>query len=95
MRKVRAMTVKEIVIEYLKKHGFDGLVTDEGCGCDIADIAPCGGDLFNIIKCEPGYKILCEGGEMCDPGDCEFHISAEKPKKGADHESVSARNKEN
>lgn len=45
------MNVKEIVTEYLKVNGYDGLIGDE-CGCKLDDLFPCcdfGKD------CEPGY----------------------------------------
>lgn len=34
------ITVKEIVVAYLKENGFDGLCGDE-CGCGIDELAPC------------------------------------------------------
>ena len=34
------MNIKEIVTEYLKSHGFDGLYHDD-CGCDLQDLMPC------------------------------------------------------
>ena len=46
------MTVKDIVIEYLRAHKFDGLFyTDGDCACKIDDLFPCqeGAD-----KCEAG-----------------------------------------
>ena len=53
------MTVREIVVEYLRAHGYDGLWTndcgDDGCGCLIDDLAPCCCESF--FECEPGYKL--------------------------------------
>lgn len=46
------MTVKEIVIEYLKANGFDGLCT-ENCGCGIDDLICCDGPCY---LCEPAYR---------------------------------------
>ena len=46
-------TVKEIVTEYLKAHGFTGLYQDNACGCTLDCLMDCGG---NQDMCEPGYK---------------------------------------
>jgi hypothetical protein len=35
------MTVRDIVRDYLERHGFDGLAGDD-CGCEITDLMPCG-----------------------------------------------------
>lgn len=55
------MTVKDIIIQYLKENGFEGLVDiDNECGCLVDDLAPCfGSDLTN---CEPAYKHPGEEG---------------------------------
>jgi hypothetical protein len=60
------MNVKEIIVDYLKKNGFEGLYNADGeCGCLLEDLMPCGegGDY-----CEPGYK------RPCDCGDHDFHV---------------------
>ena len=44
------MKVKEMLIEYLKANGFDGLYCED-CGCQLSDLATCGGDLSNIMEC--------------------------------------------
>ena len=49
------MTVKDIVIKYLKDNGFDGLCYED-CGCDIDDLAPCWN---NYEDCQPAYKHVC------------------------------------
>ena len=70
------MNVKEIVTEYLKDNGFDGLVDDEECGCDLKDLMPCEGTIGACTRCVPGYR-----GH--DPtGDADFCIyeSAEAAK---------------
>jgi len=55
------MTVKEIIVKYLKENGYDGLRHPDGeCGCEINDLGPCDGTLDN---CEPGYKVKCDCGE--------------------------------
>ena len=69
------MTVKEIAIEYLVKHGFDGLVSDDAeCSCEIAGLMPCCFD--NCSECKPGYKTECDCGE-----GCPFHIATQKDAK--------------
>ena len=73
------MNVEEIIIEYLKANGFDGLAGDE-CGCEISDLVPCDSDPCN---CVPGYKVPCD----CDDEDgcglshsgCDWHICSTKP----------------
>ena len=48
------MNVAQIVAEYLKKNGFDGLVAhDIDCGCGLSDLHPCGEDFRN---CQPAYE---------------------------------------
>jgi len=50
-------TVKEIITEYVKIAGGDGLYNpDVGCGCDIDDFCPCG-EWFG--DCVPAKKIPC------------------------------------
>ena len=52
------MTIREIVIEYLKKNGYDGLCyPNEECGCYIDhDFMPCCNP--EIDECMPGCKQL-------------------------------------
>jgi hypothetical protein len=51
------MTVKEIVIKYLKDNGYDGLYSDD-CGCMIDDLIPCSG-YGSMDMCELGVKKDC------------------------------------
>ena len=49
------MRLKEIIQEYLTKHGYDGLYNAEcECACENDDLFPCDG---NISNCYPGYYI--------------------------------------
>ena len=49
----------EIVREYLKKNGFDGLYCPEyPCGCGLDDFQPCGED---FAECVGAYKTECPG----------------------------------
>ena len=47
------MTVKEIVLQYLKDNGYDGLYYDE-CGCSLDNLMPCG---CEKDECKPGHLI--------------------------------------
>ncbi len=66
-------TVIEIIREYLKQNGYDGLAGDD-CGCEVDDLQPCCSDCGS---CEPGYKVPCS--DCPADGDCEWHMSTEKP----------------
>lgn len=53
------MTCKEIIEQYLKEKGFDGLCGDD-CGCGIDDLMPC----FDAwTECVPGFKGPDPDGE--------------------------------
>lgn len=80
-------TINEIVKEYLKQNGYDGLLhKDEWCACLIDDLMPCGEP---NPGCVSGYKGACTGGD-CD-GDCDYHIYADKADAlAADEEHVAA-----
>ena len=56
------MTVKEIVTNYLKENGFDGLSNFE-CGCGIDDLCWCG-ELKD--DCEPAYRHNFAECKKCD-----------------------------
>jgi len=48
------MNVRDIIKQYLRCHGFDGLVnTEVPCGCTLSDMCPCEGD---GLECLPAYK---------------------------------------
>jgi hypothetical protein len=49
------MSVQEILIDWLKSHGYDGLcLPREACGCGINDLCPCG---YSCDDCEPAYAV--------------------------------------
>ncbi len=51
------MNVEEVITDYLKKNGYDGLHSNMcGCGCLLGDLAP---GCRDIEICELGYKIKC------------------------------------
>lgn len=54
------MNVKEIIIDYLKSHGYDGLCNDD-CGCGIDNIAPCD-ECF--LSCVPAYHVFDINGNL-------------------------------
>jgi hypothetical protein len=70
------VTVREIVQEYLKKNGYDGLHSHAednryaGCGCGIDDLMmDCG---FQCDDCEPAYLHSLFGCVKClDYSECE------------------------
>lgn len=47
------MTIKEIIKQWLKDNGYDGLYSDE-CGCSLEDFNACD-ECF--CRCEPGYFV--------------------------------------
>ena len=50
------MNAKDIIIDWLKEHDFDGLCRPKYyCGCLINDLIPCGSD---PCFCEPGKKRM-------------------------------------
>lgn len=68
--------VKEMVAEYLKEKGYDGLYSEDGeCGCELADLAPC---LAMGTHCRAGYRV---DGCACGEGH-DFHIQEGKPNGG-------------
>jgi hypothetical protein len=70
------MTLKEIVEQYLRQNGFDGLYTDE-CGCLLDDLFPCSAP---AVDCQAGYKTMGCSPE-CGLG-CAFHVGPEKEVTG-------------
>lgn len=70
---IEIRAVRNIVVDYLIKNGYEGLVEPDGeCGCGLDDLFTC--DSENIEGCQPGYKIPCNCGEGCN-----FHIVTVKP----------------
>jgi hypothetical protein len=60
MPKKKQITAREIIAEYLKAHGYDGLCTHD-CGCGLDDFICCSDDFSD---CVPAYKSTCSG--RCD-----------------------------
>lgn len=57
------MTIIEIVKQHLKAVGADGLCAPSECGCELSDLAPCGG---LPSDCVPGWK-----GAPCEDQDAD------------------------
>lgn len=78
------MTVKEIMRDWLKAHGYDGLCNPGYCGCDLDDLMFwCSG---SVATCEPAYKFRCnrcvggsEGNNDCPLNeDYDYLMSVDK-----------------
>jgi len=74
------ITVHQIVAEWLKQNGYDGLAYPGECACLTDDLAPCGEIQGG---CTAGYRALCAPGcghEGYDPNDPScWHIQLKKP----------------
>lgn len=56
-------TVNEILQEWLKAHGYDGLCSPwESCGCSMDDLAPCG---YLNGDCRAAYKHTQQANGSC------------------------------
>ena len=80
-------TGKEMIIEYMKEHGFTGLYCPEAdnCGCTIDDIAPCGNDEC-LAGAFAGYKRDCIGEQCLWYDKCEIAADCAQWCVGADKE---------
>ena len=61
---------KQIITDYLKSNGFDGLCGD-GCGCGLDNLCPCVENDGNPLLCKPAYAVkgscpTCENREECE-----------------------------
>lgn len=71
------MTIREILTDWLKTHGYDGLYRDNDCACKLAALMPCG---EMDAECRPGYEQPCPGPDVCPLDGCTFHIGEAKNK---------------
>ena len=53
------MNCREIVRDWLKRGGYDGLCAYD-CGCGLDDLMPCDG---LVAECVPAYRGKLEDGE--------------------------------
>lgn len=75
--KKKLITYVEIITDWLREHGYDGLFSDYlECACTIEDLIPCG-MISQDNPCYAGYRVPCDCGEGHD-----YHIQAQKPKEG-------------
>lgn len=70
-------TVSDIMTDYLKANGFDGLVGDD-CGCQLGDLFPCDCCSRNCLPARKfTWETMTEGQrENCEP-DCEWYMIAD------------------
>ena len=59
-------TVEQILAQYLRAHGYDGLCLrgneyESSCGCAIDDLFPCSAP---GASCRPGYRGRNADGDM-------------------------------
>jgi hypothetical protein len=55
-------TVLEILKQYLKENGYDGLYDGEHCHCHLCDLASCG--CIYPEDCRAGYQHPDPSGDM-------------------------------
>ena len=75
---MKQISVIEMVADYLKRNGYDGLYEPGECACLLEDLAPC--DSESVLGCLPGYKTSCptdndDKPDSCE-GDCRFHVGS-------------------
>jgi len=52
--------VREIIREYLKDHGFNGLFNEtDGCACEVDNLFACSCGYGPTGDCQPGHWIPC------------------------------------
>jgi hypothetical protein len=55
------MTVKQIITEYLKTKGYDGLLNkDFNCSCDMENLLVCCDCDGEVVNCRAAYKVKCD-----------------------------------
>lgn len=72
----KAMTIKEIVREYLEAHEYDGLAGDE-CGCGGDDLYACGTP--DMAYCEAAYRNVCADCAALDDKSDVFCVCIDGP----------------
>ena len=66
------MTVDEIIRDWLRSHGYDGLYQEDGeCGCLLSDPYPCGEGMGD---CKAGVLGKCNAETCANGGGCNWHI---------------------
>ena len=79
MRMKHTHQLIDLIEEGLKRHGYDGLFSRDGCcACKIGDLAPCEGV---VSTCEPGVFTDGPCDNCCGGKPCDFHIGQGTPSK--------------
>ena len=69
------MTLSEIITNAIRSAGGDGLVNEDlGCGCDLDELAPCGGPDFDECRIAKSRVLGPDEGietpaDFLGPGD--------------------------
>lgn len=73
------ITVRSFVADWLKEHGYEGLVNYDGeCGCQINDLMPCENSIAGLGDCRPAYRYECyRCRNWCDNLPIEVEDSSE------------------
>lgn len=59
------MDIYDILKDWLKKNGYDGLCyPEEECGCLLEDLAPC--IQPSLLNCKAGHKEKAPQGSLSD-----------------------------
>ncbi len=69
------MNVYQIVVDYLKTHGYDGLCS-QSCGCGIDNLMPCESDI--VAGCKPAVKTKCTPDHCPNPDECPGYGDSDK-----------------
>jgi hypothetical protein len=65
------MDVKEIVADWLRSHGYDGLAGPD-CGCLVDDLMPC--CEVSVYHCAAGMRGPCDPVTCPAEGRCDWHV---------------------
>lgn len=72
--------VSEMVAEWLRDHGYQGLVRDDlECGCGLGDLMPCG--VCDADGCAAAHEFRCRecaSSDRCDKSNGDFVYSTDE-----------------
>lgn len=75
------MTIKDIIADYLRRKGYDGLCNAGlECGCTLDDFMPCSGDYG--LGCEPGMR-RAPRADLDEDTSAEFVVVPGEPRTPA------------
>jgi len=70
-------SIKEILTEWLKANGYDGLCSRHGCGCGLDDLMPCWDECS--ADCRAAYQVPASEEYKEEYGDdCEYMFALKK-----------------